>query len=63
MALSLDLRKALARKTYIDCLGREPNPQEQAVRAQQIADHGYDVVLGEVYDSQEAKAFRKKRGW
>lgn len=61
--MTLDERNAVVRGWFWMHLGRPPSAQEQAMRAQQIVDQGLDLVLAALTDSDEAKAFRKKRGW
>jgi len=60
---SMDTRNYLARKFFVELLGREPTVAEQAFRAEQIHTSGVDVTYSDIYDSVEGKAFRKRRGW
>lgn len=62
MSLSLGTRNYLARKWYMEELGRIPKASEQEQRAQIIAVHGVDVAFSGIYDSAEAAAYRKSVG-
>lgn len=62
MGLSIDIRNYLARKWYMDELGRVPSGAEQADRARIIDQVGVDVAYAGIYDSTEAKDHRKKTG-
>jgi hypothetical protein len=63
MDLTADDRNFLARKLFTDYLGRGPSASEQAFRAEQIRTQGLDLTFAALYDSQEAKNFRSRRGW
>lgn len=60
--MSEGTRNYLARKFFMDELGRVPKPAEQAFRAEQIRTSGVDAVFAALYDSAEAKAHRKRVG-
>lgn len=62
MALSIGTRNYLARRWYMDELGRPPTAAEQADRAKIIDTFGVDAAYAGIYDSTEAKAYRKRVG-
>lgn len=62
MALSADVRNYLARKWYMDELGRPPSGKEQTDRARIIELYGVDAAFAGVYDSAEAQKYRRDTG-
>lgn len=62
MGLSIDVRNYLARKWYMDELGRPPTGAEQADRARIIDQAGVDAAFAGIYDSAEAKKHRASVG-
>lgn len=60
--LSQDVRNLLVRKWYMAELGRVPKADEQAFHAKVIAEKGVDLAFAGIYDSDQAKAYRKASG-
>lgn len=59
-----DERNCLVRTWFIRYLGRAPaSAAEQTQWATAITTQGADLTLANLYDTQEAKNFRAKRGW
>lgn len=56
--LSIGTRNYIARKFFMEELGRLPNAEEQAFRAEQIRTSGVDFVFNELYKSTQAKNHR-----
>lgn len=63
MDLTQDTREHLAYKWYCELLGRKPTKDERLARAKEIDERGVTYVYAAIYESDEAAAFRKRRGW
>lgn len=53
----------LSYRFHVECLGRKPSKEDRLMRARQIKEKGPAFVYATLYESTEADAFRKKRGW
>lgn len=60
--LTTDLAHLLAHKWYRDELGRVPDTKEHAERVRIIREQGLFAAFTGIYDSDEAKRFRKTTG-
>lgn len=62
MAVTKETANYLVRRWYMQELGRIPKPREQADQAAVVVARGADAAYSGIYDSDEAKKFRRDTG-